>query len=223
MMEEILTNLSGLLTLYLALIIGLVSPGPNFVAITAASVQNRNAGYGVALGVSLGTAFWAGCAVTGIASLLARFEFATLIVSILGGAYLLWLGVNALKSSWQDLKSPPKKNHNVQPKFIPSTKATSLKYVGSGLAVQLGNPKAILFWLALTAMLIRPDTPLLVNIFIVAGSFMIAVSWHLLLAFAFSSGPLRKRYLNNKPIFTTVFGILFVGFALRIFYGVMWE
>ena len=58
---------ADLLTVYVACLVAFTSPGPNFVAVTSYSVESR-AGYGVAIGISLGTAIWA---------LFAAFAFST--------------------------------------------------------------------------------------------------------------------------------------------------
>ncbi len=202
-----------LLTVYVACLVAFTSPGPNFVAITSYSVESRAAGYGVAIGISVGTAIWALFAATGLTAILSTFEIAATVISIAGGMYLLWLGYNAFKSVLAGQKFQPK---NIDTKNI----KTLAKSIAPGLTIQLTNPKTALFWLALTSLVIRPNTPSVVIVFLVAGCFILAVVWHLLLAFAFSTGPLRKAYIKYKPIFSIVFGIVFIGYGLRIFYTV---
>ena len=202
---------SDLLTVYLACLVAFTSPGPNFVAITSYSVESRLAGYGVALGISVGTAIWALFAATGLTIILSTFEIATTIISIAGGFYLIWLGYNAFKSVFSRQKYQPK---NIDTKNIKNL----TKSIIPGLTIQLTNPKTALFWLALTSIVIRPDTPLIVIIILVVGCFILAVLWHCFLAFAFSTGPLREAYIKYKPVFSVVFGTIFIGYGLRVFY-----
>lgn len=206
---------ADLLTVYVACLVAFTSPGPNFIAVTSYSVRSRAAGYGVAIGISIGTAIWALFAATGLTALLSTFELATTIISIVGGLYLIWLGYNAFKSVFSGQK--------FKPKSIETQNITSLaKSVLPGLAIQLTNPKTALFWLALTSLVIKPDTPLIVILFLVVGCLILAIIWHCLLAFAFSTGPLRDGYIKYKPVFSTVFGIIFVGYGLRVFYSLFW-
>ena len=202
-----------LLTVYIASFAAFASPGPNFVAITSYSVKSRTAGYGVAIGISVGTAIWALFAATGLTAVLSSFAYVATIISIFGGLYLMWLGYNAFKSVLAGQK--------FQPKAI-DTKATGfMKSIVPGLAIQLTNPKTALFWLALTSIAIRANTPAIVVVALVAGCLLLAIIWHCLLAFAFSTGPLRAGYIKYKPVFSVVFGVLFIGYGLRVFYGVL--
>ena len=203
-----------LLTVYAACLLAFASPGPNFVAITSYSVESRAAGYGAAIGISFGTAIWAFFAATGLTALLSTFQFATTIISIAGGMYLIWLGVNAFKSVFAGQQ------------FIPSIIDTKnnisfAKSIIPGLAIQLTNPKTALFWLALTSIAIKPDTPIIIVAMLVAGCLILAIIWHCLLAFAFSTGTLREAYIKYKPVFSCVFGIVFIGYGLRVFYALL--
>lgn len=206
---------SELFTIYVACLVAFTSPGPNFVAITSYQVESRAAGYGVAVGISIGTAIWALFAATGLTAILSTFELAATVISIVGGMYLIWLGYNAFKSVFAGQKFQPKK---IDTKNIKSL----AKSIIPGLTIQLTNPKTALFWLALTSILIRPNTPAMVIVFLVSGCLILAILWHCLLAFAFSTGPLREAYIKYKPVFSAVFGIIFVSYGLRVFYSVLW-
>ena len=206
---------SELLTIYAVCLVAFASPGPNFVAVTSYSVESRAAGYGVAIGISIGTAIWALFAATGLTAILSTFELAATVISIGGGMYLIWLGYNAFKSVLSQQKFQLKKMDTKNIKSL-------TKSIIPGLTIQLSNPKTALFWLALTSIVIRPNTPAMVIVFLVVGCLILAILWHCLLAFAFSTGPLREAYIKYKPVFSTVFGIMFVGYGLRVFYSVIW-
>lgn len=206
---------SELLTVYIACLAAFASPGPNFVAITSYSVDSRAAGYGVAVGISIGTGIWALFAATGLTAILSTFKFAATVISSVGGVYLIWLGYNAFKSVFAGQK--------FQLKALDTKNVKGLaKGIVPGLAIQLTNPKTALFWLALTSIVIRPSTPVFVIVFLVLGCFILALLWHCLLAFTFSTGPFRDAYIRHKPIFSTIFGIIFVGYGLRVLYSVFW-
>jgi len=205
----------GLLTVYLACLVAFTSPGPNFVAITSYAVKNRAAGYGVAVGISVGTAIWALFAATGLTALVTTFRFVETVIGVAGGLYLLWLGYNAFKSVLA--------RQTFQPNQIDTKDLRSLaQSVLPGLAIQLSNPKTAMFWLALTSTVIQPGTPYMVIVLLVGGCLMLALLWHCLLAFAFSSGPLREAYIRYKPVFSLIFAVLFCGFGLSVFYSLVW-
>src|SRR4029450_11243418 len=75
----------------------IATPGPD----TALTIRNtlmggRRSGIFRAVGVSTGQATWTMATAAGIAALLAASEPAFLAVKILGSAYLVWLGLQAL-------------------------------------------------------------------------------------------------------------------------------
>lgn len=201
-----------LLTVYIATFVAFTSPGPNFIAITSYSVQDRDAGVGVATGISFGTALWALLASTGITAFLTAFENASLTVSIIGGLYLCWLGYKSIRSALQNSK------FNASLEQV-NTDISFLEAFRTGLLIQLTNPKTALFWLALTSAAIRPNTEPVVVATLVLGCLFIALLWHIALAYVFSTGPIRQAYINFKTVISSVFGVLFAGFGLRVLYN----
>jgi threonine/homoserine/homoserine lactone efflux protein len=193
-----------------ASLIAFVSPGPNFVGIVSSAVVNRLNGVFVAIGVSLGTTVWAILAVTGITTLLAHYSAAALVMQVIGGSYLFWLGVKSLISATKstsplNLREPENE--------------TRIQSFWKGLFIQLTNPKPALFWLSMVSLVIAPGTPILVGAILVIGVTIIAFSWHLVLAFAFSLGYTRSYYLKARPYISILFGILFMGLGGRLILG----
>lgn len=162
-----------LLTFYTALTVALISPGPNFVAVSSYAAEERLSGYGVALGISLGTLLWASLAVTGLSATLSRFPTAATAVGVLGALYLMWLGFKSLKSITLTQKVEYQKSEI-------SISTGLIKKVLLGLGVQLSNPKAALVWLALTSIAVKPNLPHIVSVYLVLGCFAISFFWHFL-------------------------------------------
>jgi threonine/homoserine/homoserine lactone efflux protein len=117
----------------------IVTPGPD----TALTIRNtlmggRRAGVFSAVGVSAGQAVWTIATATGIAALLAASEPAFLAVKILGSAYLIWLGLQALVAA---VRGRPRHIADVQPRTLSAPKAFR-----QGLLNNLGNPKMAAFF-----------------------------------------------------------------------------
>ncbi|MGB2235617.1 MAG: LysE family translocator [Candidatus Puniceispirillum sp.] len=191
MIETIASYWPGLMTIYIASFLGFVSPGPNFVVITAHAVKNRRAGAATALGVSFGTAIWVMLTSTGMMTLLNAYEETTLMVGLVGGSYLCWLGVKSLRA------------------------------ILTGLFIQMSNPKAALFWIALSSLAIKPHTPSIVIIAMIIGCYAISLSWHMVLALVFSTGSIRQTYISFKSVISAIFGTLFIGFGLKVIHSVI--
>lgn len=197
--------LPSLFTVFGASLVAFVSPGPNFVGIVSSAVQSRLNGVIVAIGVSLGTTYWALMAVTGITAVITQYPGAAFIMQIVGGCYLTWLGVKSLRSAFKP-RSPLV--------TTASGAETPLRSFTKGLLIQITNPKTAMFWLSMVSVVILPDTPAIIGALLVAGTTMIALAWHLLLAIAFSFGRTRDVYLKARTYISIVFGIAFIALGL---------
>jgi threonine/homoserine/homoserine lactone efflux protein len=117
----------------------IVTPGPD----TALTIRNtlmggRRAGVFSAVGVSAGQAVWTIATATGIAALLAASEPAFLAVKIVGSAYLIWLGLQALVAA---VRGRPRHVADVERRGFSAPKA-----LRQGLLNNLGNPKMAAFF-----------------------------------------------------------------------------
>lgn len=124
-----------------ALAIAAGSPGPSIAALVARVIAR---GPGAVLpflaAMWLGEAMWLGCAVFGLAFVAQTFQLAFAVLKWAGVAYLLYL-------AWKMWTAP------TEAQALPD--ATSpWRLFGAGLAVTLGNPKIMVFYLALLPSLL---------------------------------------------------------------------
>jgi threonine/homoserine/homoserine lactone efflux protein len=131
-------TLSSLVVFALALLITAGSPGPSVAALVARVLTN---GFREVLpfliAMWLGEALWLTCAVTGLAVLAHKFALAFLVLKFVGIAYLLFLA----GKMWF---APA----NVENGRLPAAQSP-LRMFAAGLTVALGNPKIMVFYLAL--------------------------------------------------------------------------
>jgi len=129
---------SALVAYVAALAIAVAIPGPGIVALMGQALGNGLRASMVFLaGILLGDIVYLTIAVAGLAALAQLFAGAFLLVKIAGGLYLLYLSFRFWTSK-AGLSRMEKAGKS-------SDMATFL----SGFAVTLGNPKAIVFYLAL--------------------------------------------------------------------------
>ena len=120
----------------------IVTPGQD----TALTIRNtlvggRRAGAFTAIGVSAGQAIWALAAAAGIAALLRASEPAFLAVRLVGGAYLVYLGAQALRLALRRRPVPAPE--------IAGRAGRGLVPLRQGVLSNLGNPKMAVFFTSL--------------------------------------------------------------------------
>ena len=136
-------SLSALLVFALALIIAAGTPGPSIAALVARVLTN---GFRDVLpflaAMWLGEAMWLTCAVAGLAVIARSFGMVFIALKFAGVAYLLFL-------AWKMWRAPA----DVQGSDLPSGQSPWRMFI-AGLLVTLGNPKIMMFYLALLPTII---------------------------------------------------------------------
>src|SRR5437867_4014035 len=117
-----------------------MTPGPD----TALTIRNsllggRRAGVFTAIGVSSGQAIWTLATAAGIAALLAASEPAFVAVKLLGAAYLVWLGGQALLGA---LRGRARRHSETVKRGLLERRVAFRQ----GLLSNLGNPKMAAFF-----------------------------------------------------------------------------
>lgn len=129
-----------LLTFALTLLVMAGAPGPGIAAIVA-RVLGRGMQGAVAFttGVAIGDVVWLTFAVLGVAALAHTFASVFLVIKYAGAAYLLYL-------AWKMWTAPP-----VPPaeQMAAAPREKSWRLFFGGLSVTMGNPKVVVFYLAL--------------------------------------------------------------------------
>ncbi|HEX8168365.1 MAG TPA: LysE family translocator [Beijerinckiaceae bacterium] len=135
---------TGLVVFASALFIAAAAPGPGIAAIVA-RVLGRGTGGALAFtaGVAIGDVVWLTFAVLGLSALAQAFHGVFEAVKYIGAAYLLWLAFKM----W----TAPAAVHALARDAAPEK---PLRLFLGGLAVTMGNPKVMVFYLALLPALI---------------------------------------------------------------------
>ncbi|HEY8382293.1 MAG TPA: LysE family translocator [Microvirga sp.] len=132
-------DLAGLAAFAAVLFVSAAAPGPGIAAIVA-RVLGRGTRGAVAftMGVAIGDVVWLTFAVVGLAALAQAFHGVFLAIKYVGAAYLLYLAYK--------LWTAPVAARDVE---ATTTGEHPLKLFLGGLAVTMGNPKVMVFYLAL--------------------------------------------------------------------------
>lgn len=140
----------------LAMVLIEVTPGPNlaYLALLGAA-QGRRTGLLAVAGITVGLAFWLVVALFGLTSTPLHSLVGLEVLRWVGAAYLLWLAWDALRpGAGVGSLAPP----------------SGARVFVRGLAANLLNPKAAIFYLALLPGFIRPAAgPVFLQVLILGG------------------------------------------------------
>ncbi|MEQ9812295.1 MAG: LysE family transporter [Azospirillaceae bacterium] len=184
------TYLPGLMLAWAAYGLGILSPGPNVLAVMGTAMESgRRAGVTLASGMVSGTLVWGGATLIGLTALLALCASALTAIKFAGAAYLLWLAYKAFRAAL------------ARGAALPAGQAeawSARRLYLRGLAIQLSNPKAALTWIAIMSLAVRDGAPLWVGPAVVAGCLAISLAGHMAYALLFSAPPVGRLYLKAR-------------------------
>lgn len=186
-----------------------LTPGPDTVYILGRSVaQGREAGVASALGICLGSIFHTCAAALGLSAILATSALAFAAIKLLGGGYLIFLGIKMLLDRRKQLSLPSN-----------FRRSTTMAAFRQGILTNVLNPKVALFFLAFLPQFIDPASNMKVAAFLALGltSVTTGTIWCLLLAWF--AAILSKRLRANEAVgqwLNRTAGALFVFLGLRL-------
>ncbi|APL93409.1 LysE family translocator [Sphingobium indicum] len=199
---------SDLFLVYGAYILAAGSPGPSNLAIMSAAMEKgRGSAMAMAAGVVTVSFAWGLIAVSGLAALLLRYGQAFIILKAMGGLYLLWLAVRAARSAISA-------RQGVSAIAVAATsKSTQFR---RGALMHIGNPKAVLSWLALMSLGVgpNPSTTHLAAAF--GGCVLLGTLIFFGYAVLFSTAPMAHGYARNRRWIEGVLALTFAGAGLRL-------
>lgn len=125
----------------------LAIPGPAVLYIVGRSIgQGRNAGLVSALGIGVGTLIHTAAAAVGLSALLVSSATAFSVVKYLGAGYLVYLGVQRLRT----------KESLAAASDTAAPRVTLARVFSQGIVVNVLNPKTALFFFAFLPQFIDP-------------------------------------------------------------------
>ncbi|WP_299775921.1 LysE family translocator [uncultured Tateyamaria sp.] len=123
-----------------------ISPGPNLAAVASVGLaQGRRPALFVVTGISSGMLVWSMATALGLGALIEIFPLSLLALKLLGGAYLLYLGLRAARATLRG-GATPTFTHDTRP-------LNDGQAWRRGILVLLTNPKAALMWAAVASFL----------------------------------------------------------------------
>ncbi len=138
-----------MLSIYLMTLAGVmlaqIAPGPNLLAVAGAALgQGLRSALFVTLGVATAIFIWVTVATFGLTTLLTIFPPLLIVMKFVGGGYLCFLAIKALRSALRGKSTSVQANRSAWSPFGAWRR---------GLLVNLTNPKSALMWGAITTFM----------------------------------------------------------------------
>jgi RhtB (resistance to homoserine/threonine) family protein len=199
------------LSYLVAALIVIAAPGPDSLNTLAIGIaRGRREGVAYALGVGVGCLTHTLWAMLGISALVAASATLFNVIKWIGVAYLVWLGIQSLRSSgaMAAMNAAPSPGRNPAQRFR------------QGLLTNALNPKVMLFFLAFLPQFVDPQRGAAViwQLGLMGLSFTVitALAYS---ALAWSAGSVGARIVREPRIglwLERATGIVFIGVAVRL-------
>jgi len=201
---------------FIAVVLGLfLIPGPAVLLVLTRTAQGgKKLGIATGLGIAAGDFVHTLCAAVGLSAILMTSALAFNAVKLVGAAYLVYLGVRAIRAA------PPRSNANgaapapgARPSLAPS------RAFWQAIPVEVLNPKTALFFLAFLPQFVHPGRgPAFVQ-FAVLGLIFVTLSVLYTTLIAMAIGPLgrlvkRLGWLSRWQ--NKIIGVIFISLGLKV-------
>jgi RhtB (resistance to homoserine/threonine) family protein len=186
-----------------------LTPGPDTAYILGRSIaQGREAGVASALGICVGSIFHTCAAALGLSAILATSALAFGTIKVLGGAYLIFLGIKMILDR--------RKHLSLSSHFRRRTIAAAFR---QGVFTNILNPKVALFFLAFLPQFIDSASNTKVLAFLMLGFAFVTTGTVWCLVLAWFASAFSERLRTNETIarwLNRTAGALFVFLGLRL-------
>ncbi len=187
-----------------------IIPYPNALLILfTALTQSRRFAIANILGVALGFMIHAFVSAKGLSLLLSQSALAFNILKWMGVAYLVWLGINNLKSGLKLADQKLKLDRKVEEQTL---KQAFVK----GLLTNLLNPKIVLFYLSIFPQFVQPEHILEQSMILGALQAGIVASWYLFVIFFATKLKVLLTSSKTSKWLNYVSGALFISFGVGV-------
>jgi RhtB (resistance to homoserine/threonine) family protein len=196
------------LTIVVAHALAVASPGPDFAIVLRQSLRHgRRTALWTSLGIGCGLSVHITYCLLGLGLFLQKSAGALTTVKWLGAAYLAWVGVQALRAQPRggdlDLSTG-------------DTAPTSRAAWTTGFLVNVLNPKAALFFIALFPLAVSVSTPKWIQVGYGLWMTLTTALWFSFVSVVFTKAQVRQGFLRHGHWIDRALGVVFLGFAASL-------
>lgn len=187
-----------------------LSPGPDLIYILSQTIaQGRRVGTASALGVCTGALVHVIAAALGLSAILATSALAFSVVKYVGAAYLIYLGIQSLRSA----------GTSFDVSHIKTPKASPWQAFKQGVLIDILNPKVAVFFMAFLPQFVRPELGHTSTQIIGLGVLVVLVAIVVEVVFVLAAARTTSILRNNRRLsiwLDRVLGSILITLGIRL-------
>ena len=183
----------------------MISPGPDFALVARNTVVGgKRAGGWTSAGVVTGNFVHLSYCLLGVGWLIANNLVAFTVLKLAGGTYLIFLGVQSLRSNASVTeRAQQSRDHN-------------RTWWTQGLLNNLLNPKGPLFYLGLTSVFVHADSTFIYVVLLVCTTLGVSAAFWVLFVYVFQISVLRNQLAKAGKWINRALGAALIALGLRL-------
>ena len=188
--------------------LAVASPGPDFAIVLKQSLAHgRRPAVWTSVGIGCGISIHILYCLLGLGFLLANSPATLGVLKYLGAGYLAWVGIQALRT-------PPRPGDLDLTAGVPAP-GNAAAWT-TGFLVNVLNPKAALFFIALFPLVVSPATPKLIQAGYGLWMILTTMGWFCFVSLVFTRPAVRRSFLRLGHWIDRALGLVFLGLAVSL-------
>lgn len=194
-------------------VLAAMSPGPDFILVSQQTLsRGRLAGLVCALGVALGLGVHIAYSVLGLAVIIARNSWLLTGVRIVGGAYLIWLGIQGLRAR--------ARGEVVELQAQPAAATEGMgRTLWRGFLCNVLNPKAPVYFVSVFSVVLSQSMPSWQLAVYGVWMMVLQFGWFGVVAFLLSLPSVNRRFQRAGHWVDRVLGGVMVALGIKVVSG----
>ena len=202
-----------LLSLMAIFTFGIISPGADFAMVIRQSLmQGRRAAIITSLGIGVSLMFHVSYTILGLGLVISQSILLFNIIKWCGVAYLLYIGVSALRAGAMQMEAEP-----VDPAVAGDRKRQSAaKAFLLGFMANALNPKPVFFFLSIFSTVVAHDTPGTIKFGYGLVMAFCLVAWFVGVSYFMTTPAMRAAFGRMSKWINRASGLVFIAFGLKL-------
>jgi threonine efflux protein len=186
--------------------VGVISPGPNFVAVVHRAVTApRIEAIALVVGVVLANGLWASAAILGVGGVIGLYPWVLGVLRIGGALYLIWFGGKLILRAGDPLSERAMAQHD-----------GVVGAVRVGVTTNLSNPKSLAFYGSIFSTIVPGRIDPATAMAMVAVVIVIGTIWYGAVALGVSTEQIASRYRRGKAVIERSCGAILIAFGAKL-------